>query len=458
MKSFLKRAMFGAVAVGVAALPATAFPPGADVVLADVQSITNHGAVSGVYGYTIGSYTCNIGTANLTWANSGTPGLAMNAYRLSDGRLVQIGESFAKLACCAAAGTNSLCAPTCNGAGGSVLGVGCLDIYSSGWNAGQSRLAARSSINPWTGQFSSFSAATGNAIFKRIQVPAAQIGTTAFPNAQYFVEGVYVGTDDAAGNKRNNNASFKRVTVAAGTNAMSITGTTTRHVPAITAWRQHGMGANLVDARVEDVIIDVPAEGRFHAAHKVTDNGNGTWTYDYAVFNLSSDRAGGSITIPVPAGVNVTNSGFNAPMHHSGEIYNNNPWVFERGCNTVTFRTDATVAVNPNANALRWGTMYNFWFTADQPPRTVDATLGLFKAHSPQSVDFAARGPSQPPCDPDINADGNVDQSDIECLAQAIAGNSGCSPCADPDFNRDGNADQDDVFTLEQVVAGQPCP
>ncbi|MDX2131821.1 MAG: FG-GAP-like repeat-containing protein [Planctomycetota bacterium] len=60
-------------------------------------------------------------------------------------------------------------------------------------------------------------------------------------------------------------------------------------------------------------------------------------------------------------------------------------------------------------------------------------------------------------CDPDVNADGNVDQDDIACLAQVVAGDPACSS-ADPDFNRDGNVDQDDVAALEQVVAGSECP
>ncbi|MDX2131822.1 MAG: M12 family metallo-peptidase [Planctomycetota bacterium] len=62
-----------------------------------------------------------------------------------------------------------------------------------------------------------------------------------------------------------------------------------------------------------------------------------------------------------------------------------------------------------------------------------------------------------PPCDPDFNADGNVDQDDIACLAQVVAGDPGCSS-NDPDFNGDGNVDQDDIAALEQVVGGAPCP
>ncbi|MDX2131868.1 MAG: hypothetical protein SFY69_07440 [Planctomycetota bacterium] len=68
-------------------------------------------------------------------------------------------------------------------------------------------------------------------------------------------------------------------------------------------------------------------------------------------------------------------------------------------------------------------------------------------------VDFGA------PCDPDVNQDGNVDQDDIACLAQAVAGSPEClGGGVDPDFNRDGNVDQDDISSLEQVVAGAECP
>ncbi len=61
------------------------------------------------------------------------------------------------------------------------------------------------------------------------------------------------------------------------------------------------------------------------------------------------------------------------------------------------------------------------------------------------------------PCDADFNQDGNVDQDDIACLAQVVAGDPSCSD-SDPDFNGDGNVDQDDIDALMQVVAGGPCP
>lgn len=62
-------------------------------------------------------------------------------------------------------------------------------------------------------------------------------------------------------------------------------------------------------------------------------------------------------------------------------------------------------------------------------------------------------------CDGDFNADGNVDQDDIACLAQAVAGDWSCLGAGiDPDFNSDGNVDQDDVAALAQVVGGAGCP
>lgn len=60
-------------------------------------------------------------------------------------------------------------------------------------------------------------------------------------------------------------------------------------------------------------------------------------------------------------------------------------------------------------------------------------------------------------CCPDLTADGNVDQDDVNYLANVIAG--GENPLGvDPDFNRDGNTDQDDVLALITAVSGGGCP
>lgn len=57
------------------------------------------------------------------------------------------------------------------------------------------------------------------------------------------------------------------------------------------------------------------------------------------------------------------------------------------------------------------------------------------------------------PPDLDLNADGNVDQGDVDCLVNVVAG--GANPTAiDPDFNQDGNVDQGDISDIINAVAG----
>ena len=43
-------------------------------------------------------------------------------------------------------------------------------------------------------------------------------------------------------------------------------------------------------------------------------------------------------------------------------------------------------ATNSSANALRWGTLYNFRFDADLAPGLAGGTLGLFRPGTPESV------------------------------------------------------------------------
>lgn len=412
---------------------------GPDVVYQNVSDISNQGTGVGGVAFSLGTGTCNIGNQNLLWLGDGTPAVGFNMYRMHDGRLMQIGLSWCKTACCAAAGSG--CGLTCNGQGGNVLGSGCLDVYGSGWNAIQGNLMARSQINAWTGTMGSIPAGSGDATWRRLQMPATEI--TGFTSALFFGEGVYVGSDDATSGNRNNNASYRRV-LFSGTSP-SLTGSTIARSPAITAWRLNGLGAGVVDPRVNDGIVDVPNEGRFHTACKVTDNGNGTWTYDYAVFNLTSDRSGGSFEVPIPAGTTVTNIGFHDVNYHSGEAYDNTDWVVDPVGSTIRWHSPQTFAQNANSNALRWGTMYNFWFTANRPPAAGNATLGLFKPHTPDSVAVPCEVPSVPALPGDLDHDGDVDLSDLSLLLADF----GCTsvPCAG-DINGDGVTDLGDLAVL----------
>ncbi len=357
---------------------------GPDVVYTDCQSIAHWGSAGGIRGYSLGSFTCNIGDQNLLWGSThnGTPVLGMNAYRLHDGRLVQIGMSWAKNGTGAAAGSG--CNLVCNGQGGSVLGVGCRDVYSSGFNGIQSILQARSEINAFTGDMPSAPGGSGDDIFRRLQIAEADLNAVSFPGALYFVEGVYVSTDDAAAGNALNNASHKRVSVGTGFSLL-LAGPIQQTIPAIFAWQDHGNGLDTPDPSVEVVAVDVPGEGRFLAAGKAADNGDGTWRYEYAVFNLNSHRSARSLVVPA-AGATISNPGFHDVDYHSGEVYDSTDWSWTVNATTVQWQSPATFEEDQLTNALRWGTMYNFWFDADQPPTPGQVRIELFRPGSPAAV------------------------------------------------------------------------
>jgi hypothetical protein len=410
-------------------------PMGPDVTYQHINGFQQYGPVGGIYAYALGTDTCNIGDENLLWTNAGTPALAMNAYRLQNGRLVQIGLGFCKTACCAAAGAGC---GTCNGQGGSVLGAGCKDVYGAGYNGSQSHLAPRSVINGYTGVISGFSQITGDAIFRRLQIAQADLSTVNYPGARFFAEGHYASTDDAGAGNSLNNASYMPVNISQTTFAMSSAGATSSGIPAIRAWRDHGLGPNMPDPSVTIVTVDVASEGRFLVATKVTTLAPDLFVYDYAVYNFNSDRGGGWLSVPQAAGVSVTGVGFHDVRYHSGEPYDNTDWVSSVTGSAVEWRSPQTFAQNPNSNALRWGTMYNFWFEADTSPTTGSVTLGLFKPGTPSSLSFDAPVPSIG-CAADWNGDGVQNSQDFtEFLNDFFA--------AMADFNGDGSTTSQDFF------------
>jgi hypothetical protein len=75
--------------------------------------------------------------------------------------------------------------------------------------------------------------------------------------------------------------------------------------------------------------------------------------------------------------------------------------------------------------------MYNYWFTADQPPVQVQSTLGIFKPGGASSVDFMIQGPRTPDpvCRGDIAPDGGDGTVGVTDLLEVI---NSWGPCAAP--------------------------
>jgi hypothetical protein len=267
------------------------------------------------------------------------------------------------------------------------------------------------------------------------------VDPAANPGALYFVEGHYVTADDALAGNGLNNASYRRITISASFSVLTA-GATVREKPAIMAWKEHGLGANQPDPNVQLTSVDVPSDGRFWVAAKASDNGDGTWHYEYAVQNLNSHRSGSSFSVPVPDGATITNIGFHDSFYHSGEPYDNSDWTSSVANGAVTWSSPQTFGQNQNSNALRWSTLYNFRFDADVPPGTGTVSLGLFRPGTPTSVSVDIVAPLVVPCPGDLTGDGLVDLDDLGVLLAAF----GVSAAGDLDG--DGDTDLSDLGIL----------
>jgi hypothetical protein len=390
------------VTVDGSALAAPAVGP--DVTVFQFTDIGNYGSSGGFAGYSIGTRSCNRGDTPLNWCDhvgdcapgattKDHPVIAQNLYRLKNGRFEQIGMSWLKHGFqstnTSTAGCSGFSGQSCTfpPAGDTQLGVGCTDPYVADLNGGQP-LGRRSVVNATTGDFpfpNSSPSGPYSVYDERIKVATTDLNAAQNAGATYWAEGHYIAPDDAASGNSLNNASHRQVTVGVAPNySLTMTGTFFEQMPAIFAWPAHDSGVILVPVDLKGGSI----VERFYVARKVTDLGNGLWHYEFAIHNMNSDRSARAFSIEFPVATGFTNVGFKGISHHSGEPYATDDWASSSTANTLTWST-ADFATNPNAHALRFATMFNFWFDADQlPSDSMVYTLGLFKPGDPASLEF----------------------------------------------------------------------
>lgn len=366
--------------------------PGPDVTVIYLPSVSNNGAVGGIRGYAVGTTSCNVGNEPVWWCNDAGdtfcntnqhPVIAQNLYRLKDGRFEQIGMSWLKHGFLSTNSFDSACGScTSPPHGGDQLGIGCTDAYGAGLN-GSRPLGMRSEVDGTTGDFPyPYTTVGASGVAQWMQVKESEVDPTNNTGARYWVEGHYIAADDAEANNSLNNASYREVLVSGASFNLATTGSTIRELPAIAVWPTLD-----ADVRLQHVDFGSPIIQRFDVARRATVEGP-LYHYEYAIHNMNSERAAQSFTIQFPPGTAITNTGFHDIDHHSGEPYDTADWTVnvDSVAGTVTWSTD-TFATNNNANALRWGTMFSFWFDADGTPST--HTLALFKPGTPTSVDFS---------------------------------------------------------------------
>jgi hypothetical protein len=402
-----------------ASMPAVGTVPGPDVIIGELLSLVqlDNGAVNNQVGISLGTDACNKGTIDVDWfalPSNDHPFIPQNFYRMSGGatnseRFEQIGQSWGKHAFTAA--SSNTCGFGCNNIGGEHLGSGCSDAYGAGLNGSQGGIGSRAWVNPFTGSFVGSTAnnhsghvhAPVDPTAHRILVNVDDLNTSLNPGATYFAEAEYIVPHEYAWCQTHpgqcnmyNNASYKQFTVT-GINqpfSFSPVGSTHREQPAIEAWVGTGATVNQIE----------PApgtDGIWFIGWKVTGPNAGIWHYEYALYNQNLDRAVQSFSVPIGAGVNISNIEFHAPPQHPGFAhdgtlgdagYSSTPWdVDTTDPNFITWSTE-TFATNQNANAIRFGTLYNFRFDADQGPNPTTATVGYFKTGSPTGVSIQAPG------------------------------------------------------------------
>jgi hypothetical protein len=389
--------------------------PGPDVIVGDLEDVAQFDAPVGTQvGLAIGTDSCNNGDQPVNWfalPQTDHPVVPQNLYRMSggannDARFEQIGQSWMKhtfLALqdtvCGTCNTNPPCNP------GPQLCPGCSDPYTSGLNGDQNSIGSRAWVNPFTGSFpqnaNNHSGHNHNGVSHRILVETSDLIPGQNPGATYFGEAAYISPHEYTWCQSHpgqcnmfNNYSYRHFSVTGGPTFFNFppVGSTVRMQPAIQAWVTTGATVNQVEP-------DPGNDGMFFVGYKVTGPNAGLWHYEYAIFNMNLDRAVQSFEVVFPLfPPSLSNVGFHAPPQHPGWAndgtlnnagYSSTPWIFTDNGPSATWNCE-TFVQNQNANAIRWGTLYNFSFDSNSAPDIATANIGFFKTGSPVTVKVLA--------------------------------------------------------------------
>lgn len=364
------------------------------------------GTSSALYTANIAWYTKFTGSPpnyNAPYKNDQHPYLIWNLYRINaDGSLEQIGRSGVKHAFLT---INQGCADTCYDSHS--LGLGCSDTYGTGNNDSPFDMGPRSEIVPATatwGRCGSIWDPTcdgqdhGNSNddwTQRLKTHESQISATAHPGASYLMDSWYVARDDI--NIYNSMATLTGKPQYSGGQWTFGNQANFKLGAAIDRW------VNPVNppsnAKNTEIAVN---EGHAKVAVKATDNGDGTWRYDYAVMNLDFARA---IVQDPPPGAGpdprvVSNNGFDsfsvplaagavvsATRFSDGDLNAANDWTVSISGSDVTWTALAS------APTLDWGTLYAFSLTVNVAPRAVSNSLHVAQRGIPASFAVATLGP-----------------------------------------------------------------
>jgi hypothetical protein len=371
-----------ALAPGSRAQTACQGTVGPDVIVGDITGPANYTATGTLEALSLGTTSCNQGTVGVGWHSNTNqhPVIGGELYRFKivngAGHFDMVGLSWLKHGFYAESQT--LCCNNCQPTDGSNLGVGCSDPYTGDRNGTQSLLGPRYQVNPHSGYFTYPPPRPSGGNTGRLQVEVGDLEPTNGSTTRYFANAEYVAPDDATQGHNNNNCSYRGITVSGSGSAWTFgfTGSTHRELPAILAWPTCESGVTVNS-------IQLPGDGLVMIGFKTTNLGNGQFHYEYMLFNMNADLAMGSFSVPIPAGVALSNIEFHDITYRGGDgiggtNYDGTDWPAVNAGGSLTWATTPK-SVNPNANAIRWATAYSFRFDANTAPVTGALLIGTFK-------------------------------------------------------------------------------
>lgn len=434
---------------------------GPDVIAGDLSGVANYASEGGIEAFALAATACNIGNAQVNWvgATPEHPVLSQTMFKLktlANGvtTFEQIGQSWVYHE--SSALSEALCCTGCQAADGSHLGVHCSSPHSASIIGTQTSLGPKWEVNAHSAifPFPHANPTFTGSIARRLQVAIGDLEVSS-ATVRYFGAAQFVSPDDAAASNQDNNETYRPLTVTGSGSAWSanFSGTAQRTQQAIRAWGD-------TVPTVHEAQGSPAGDGLFILAEDVTALPGGSWHYEYAIQNMNSHQGGQSFSVPVPAGVSITNVGFHDVAYHSGDGPGNLnvsgvDWAAVVAGGAITWSTE-TFAQNQSANALRWGTLYNFRFDATAPPMSGNVTLGLFRPGIESWIALSTRVPAVPYGD--LNCDNVVNTLDVAPFVLALIDATGygqqfpsCSILR-ADANADSNVNGRDIAAMVDVL------
>ena len=341
---------------------------------------------------------------NPPYKNDQHPFLIWNLYRFNaDGSIEQIGRSGVKHAFVS---VNVGCLDSCDHMGGHALGRGCGDTYGTGNNDSPWDMAPRSEIVPatatWgrcgsifdpdcTGQYA-VQDGNNDEWTQRLKTHESQVDPAANPGATYMMDSWYIARQDI--NIYNSMATVTG-TPHYSSNQWSFSGQQNYRLgAAIDRW----VDPTSPPPNSMNTELSV-TDGHAKLAVKVTDLGNGSWRYDYAVLNHDFARAvvqtAGAGGGPDPRV--LSNHGFDSLTVPAGGTIG--ATTFSNGTLDVPGWTESSANgevtwTAPDGGTLDWGTMYSYSITSTSAPVAGTITLHVAQEGTPASFEVASLVPA----------------------------------------------------------------